>query len=249
MKFIRYSAGGHATYGILDGDTVIEISGPPTGRYTETGASAPLSSVQLLAPIIPGDVYAMAVNFKSHTGGAPAPTQPEPFLKPASSICGTDSNITLPADAGKVDEEGEMVVVIGRRMRNVSIEDALSYVLGYTIGHDISAREWQAGDTSWWRAKGSDSFSPIGPFIETDYDPHGKNIFVTVNGEEVQNCNTGEMIFNTQECLSFISRTNTLEPGDIVFTGTSGVTSRLQSGDDLITKIDGLGELHNTISD
>ena len=249
MKFVRYSTGGHATYGILDGDTVNEISGPPTGRYTETGASAPLSSVQLLAPILPGDVYAMAVNFHSHTGGAPAPTQPEPFLKPSSSICGPDSTVTLPANAGKVDEEGEMVVVIGRRMRNASAEDALSYVLGYTIGHDISAREWQSGDRSWWRAKGSDSFSPIGPFIETDYDPHGKNIVVTIDDEEVQNCNTQEMIFSTQECLSFISRTNTLEPGDIVFTGTSGVTSRLRAGDNLVTKIDGLGELHNSISD
>ncbi len=249
MKFVRYSAGGHASYGILDGDTVNEISGPPTGRYTETGARAPLSSVQLLAPILPGDVYAMAVNFKSHTGGAPAPTKPEPFLKPASSICGPDSTIKLPVNAGKVDEEGEMVVVIGRRMRKVSPDDALSYVLGYTIGHDISAREWQAGDASWWRAKGSDSFSPIGPFIETDYDPHGKNIMVTVDGEEVQNCNTDEMIFNTQECLSFISQTNTLEPGDIVFTGTSGVTSRLRAGDILVTAIEGLGELRNSVSD
>lgn len=248
MKFIRYSAGGHATHGILDGDTVIEISGPPTGRYTETGASASLSSVQLLAPIAPGDVYAMAVNFHSHTGGAPAPTQPEPFLKPSSSIVGPDSTVVLPAKAGKVDEEGEMVVVIGRRMRRVSAGDALSYVLGYTIGHDISAREWQSGDTSWWRAKGSDSFSPIGPYIETDYDPNGKSIVVTVNGEEVQNCNTEEMIFNTQECLSFISQTNTLEPGDIVFTGTSGVTSRLQPGDTLVTAIDGLGELRNVVA-
>lgn len=249
MKFVRYSAAGHATYGILDGDTVNEISGPPTGRYSETGASAALSSVQLLAPIIPGDVYAMAVNFKSHTGGAPAPTQPEPFLKPSSSICGPDSAIRLPSNAGKVDEEGEMVVVIGRRMRDVSPEEALEYVLGYTIGHDISAREWQAGDTSWWRAKGSDSFSPIGPFIETDYDPQGKNIVVTVDDEEVQNCNTDEMIFNTQECLSFISKTNTLEPGDIVFTGTSGVTSRLRAGDTLVTTIEGLGQLRNTVSD
>jgi 2-keto-4-pentenoate hydratase/2-oxohepta-3-ene-1,7-dioic acid hydratase in catechol pathway len=249
MKFVRYSAGGHANYGILDGDTVQEISGPPTGRFTETGATAPLSSVQLLAPIIPGDVYAMAVNFKSHTGGAPPPKYPAPFLKPSSSICGPDSAIVLPANAGKVDEEGEMVVVIGRRMRKVSADDALSYVLGYTIGHDISAREWQAGDSSWWRAKGSDTFSPIGPFIETDYDPHDKNIVVTVDGEEVQNCNTEEMIFNTQECLSFISQTNTLEPGDIVFTGTSGVTSRLRAGEVLVTAIQGLGELRNTISD
>lgn len=248
MKFVRYSAGGHATHGILDGGTVIEISGPPTGRYTETGASASLSSVQLLAPVVPGDVYAMAVNFHSHTGGAPAPTQPEPFLKPASSIVGPDSTVVLPANAGKVDEEGEMVVVIGRRMRKVSADDALSHVLGYTIGHDISAREWQSGDRSWWRAKGSDSFSPIGPYIETDYDPHGKSIVVTVNGEEVQNCNTEEMIFNTQECLSFISQTNTLEPGDIVFTGTSGVTARLRAGDTLITAIDGLGELRNVVA-
>ncbi|MDA1256660.1 MAG: fumarylacetoacetate hydrolase family protein [Chloroflexi bacterium] len=248
MKFVRYSAAGHATHGILDGDTVLEISGPPTGRYTETGATASLSSVQLLAPIVPGDVYAMAVNFHSHTGGAPTPTQPEPFLKPSSSVVGPGSMVVLPANAGKVDEEGEMVVVIGRRMRNVSADDALSYVLGYTIGHDISAREWQSGDRSWWRAKGSDTFSPIGPFIETDYDPHGKNIVVTVNGEEVQNCNTEEMIFNTQECLSFISKTNTLEPGDIVFTGTSGVTSRLRAGDSLVTSIDGLGELHNSIA-
>lgn len=248
MKFVRYSAGGHASHGILDGDTVIEISGPPTGRYIETGASAALSSVQLLAPIVPGAVYAMAVNYRSHTGGAPAPTQPEPFLKPVSSITGPDATVVLPENAGKVDEEGEMVTVIGRRARGVSVEQALDYALGYTIGHDISAREWQSGDTSWWRAKGSDTFTPIGPFIETDYDPAGKSIVATVNGEEVQSCNTEEMIFNTQACISFISQTNTLQPGDIILTGTSGVTAQLHPGDVLVTSIEGLGSLRNPIA-
>ncbi len=248
MKFVRYSAGGHASHGILDGDTVIEISGPPTGRYIETGASAALDSVQLLAPILPGTIYAMAVNFRSHTGGAPAPTQPEPFLKPVSSIVGPDATVVLPENAGKVDEEGEMVTVIGRRARVVSAEEALDYVLGFTIGHDISAREWQSGDRSWWKAKGSDTFTPIGPFIETDYDPAGKSIVATVNGEEVQSCNTEEMIFNTQACISFISQTNTLQPGDIILTGTSGVTAQLHPGDVLVTSIEGLGSLRNPIA-
>ncbi|MFW6174871.1 MAG: fumarylacetoacetate hydrolase family protein [Chloroflexota bacterium] len=247
MRFVRYSAGGHATHGILDGETVIEISGPPTGGYVETGATASLSSVQLLAPIQPGKILAMAVNYQSHTGGAPAPTRPEPFYKPPSSVIGPDAPVIIPQDAGKVDEEGELVAVIGQRARNVSKESALDYVLGYTIGHDISAREWQAGDKQWWRAKGSDTFSPIGPWIDTDVDPTGLDIRVTVNGEEVQHCHSSEMIFDTAYAISDISKYVTLEPGDLLFTGTSGVTAQLQRGDVLVTSVQGIGELTNPI--
>jgi 2-keto-4-pentenoate hydratase/2-oxohepta-3-ene-1,7-dioic acid hydratase in catechol pathway len=162
-------------------------------------------------------------------------------------VVGPDDAIALPREAGRVDYEGELVALIGRLCRSVSVEEALDYVFGYTCGNDVSARQWQRGDLQWWRAKGSDTFSPIGPFIATDLDPADLELRTRLNGREVQTTNTGALIHSVAALVSFASRAMTLEPGDLVFTGTPGETGDLSDGDVVEVEISGIGVLHNPV--
>ena len=251
MKYARFEADGRTTHGIVAGDEVREISDSPLNDHSETGAVHRLSDVTLLAPIArPGKIMAMALNYRSHLHGAPPPSRPEPFYKTATSVVGPGETVVLPADFQHVDMEAELVVVIGKNAKNVSEADALDYVLGYTCGNDVSEREWQSGsgkDVQWWRAKSADTFSPIGPVIETDIDPTDVEIRGSVNGVEGQKCHTSEMIFNVVQAISFISRYVTLEPGDLIFTGTAGAPPALKSGDVTEVEIAGIGTLSNPV--
>ena len=248
MKIARFEADGKISYGLVEGDAVKVISGSPFGEYTETGATHPLSSVRLLAPVPrPGKILAMALNYRSHVGGETEPSRPEPFFKTATSIIGPGDDIVIPPDTDQVHEEGELVAVIGRRARNVSEAEALDYVLGYTCGNDVSARDWQQADTQWWRAKSADTFGPIGPFIETDLDPTAQAISVRLNGTEVQHCDSAEMIFGVAATIADVSKYVTLEPGDLLFTGTSGSTSQIVAGDVVEVEISGIGTLRNPV--
>lgn len=245
MKFVRFSAGGSNSYGIVDGDTVKAISGPGYSDYTETGATHALADVILLAPVEPNKMLAMALNYGSHLHDAPAPERPEPFLKSETSLAGTGDTIRIPSDSEKVDAEAELVVVIGKTATNVSLEDAMDHVFGYSCGNDVSARDWQASDTSWWRAKSSDTFSPIGPWIVTGIDPTNLDIEGRINGVAAQNCNTSEMIHDIPKTISFISKYMTLEPGDCIFTGTSGTAGQIKPGDTVEVEISQIGTLSN----
>ncbi len=251
MKYARFEAAGKAAYGIVDGEDVREISGTPFDDYSETGTSHRLEEVKLLAPAPrPAKIMAMALNYGSHLHGAPPPARPEPFYKTSTSIIGPGDHVVLPPDSRRVDMEAELVAVIGRLTKNVSEADALDYVLGYTCGNDVSEREWQSGDDSdvqWWRAKSSDTFSPIGPYIVTGLDPTDIRIHGRVNGVEGQNCHTSEMIYGVAEAISFISRYVTLEPGDMLFTGTSGAPPSLKPGDVTEVEIEGIGILSNPV--
>ena len=219
------------------------------------GEALPLDSVRLLAPLArPGKLLAAAVNYPSHvagsqamTGLSEAPKQPELFLKPSSSIIGPEEAIVLHRDSGRVDYEGELVAVVGRRCRGVSAEQALAYVFGYTCGNDVSARHWQRDDLQWWRAKGSYTFSPIGPYIATGLDPAALELRTRLNGREVQAVNTGSLIHGVAALVSCASRVMTLEPGDLVFTGTPGETGRLSEGDAVEVEIGGIGVLRNAV--
>ena len=248
MRIARFEAEGTISYGLVDGDAVRVISGSPFGEFTETGDAHALPSVRLLAPVPrPGKILAMALNYRSHVGGAPEPTRPQPFFKTATSIIGPEEDIVIPPGTQRVDEEGELVAVIGGRARNVSESEALDYVLGYTCGNDVSARDWQREDTQWWRAKSSDTFSPTGPFIVTGLDPTDVTICVRLNGAEVQHCDSAEMIFGVAYTIADLSRYVTLEPGDLLFTGTSGTTSQIGAGDVVEVDISGIGTLRNTV--
>lgn len=247
MRFVRFEADGRASYGILDGDTIKEISGAPFDGHTETGSTHPLSSVRLLAPAQPRKMLAMALNYGSHLHGADAPSRPEPFFKTHTSVIGPEDPIVLPRDSEKVDAEAELVVVIGKVAKNVSVDEALSYVFGYTCGNDVSARDWQSADKSWWRAKSSDTFSPLGPWIETEIDGRNLDIRGRINGKQVQACNSSEMIFGIPETIADISKYLTLEPGDCLFTGTSGTAGQLHPGDVVEVEVQGIGSLRNPV--
>ncbi len=252
MKFIKFQKGDLKAHAVLDGETVKQISASPQNPWKETGQKYKLSEVKLLAPIEhPGKMLALALNYGTHLHGAARPSRPEPFYKNYNSIVGPGQAIIIPKDAGKIDMEAELVVVIGKEAHNVSENDALKHVLGYTCGNDVSAREWQGGPTAdkqWWRAKSSDTFGPIGPWIETDIaDPSKLTIIGRVNGKEGQRCIASEMIFNVPQAVSFISRYVTLNPGDMIWTGTSGSTPQLKPGDTTEVEIAGIGLLSNPV--
>lgn len=247
MRIARVRADGRVSTAIVRGRRVHLVRGGPFGRLEETGEAYPLSRVQLLVPVQPRKIVAIGLNYRSHVGDRPAPVRPEPFLKATSSLIGPGDAIVLPRDAGRVDEEGEVVAVIGRRARNLAEADVDAVVLGYTCGNDVSARDWQRDDMQWWRAKSADTFTAVGPWIETELDPKRIELRVTLNGAVVQEASTAQLIHSVRSCIAVISSAMTLEPGDLVFTGTPGATSQLAHGDTVSVEIVGLGTLTNPV--
>ena len=248
MKFARYEIAGDVSYGVVEGDSVARITGTPFGKYEATEETHPLSDVKLLAPCDPGKVIAIGLNYASHLGDMKPPEVPEPFLKTPSAVIGPGGPIVIPSGARQVEEEGELTVVIGRRCKGATRENALSYVLGYTCGNDVSAREWQDGDLQWWRAKSSDTFAPLGPYIATDIDPGNLNLQARVNGEVEQDSNTSDLIHGVPRLVEFVSAVMTLEAGDVIMTGTPGHTGGLNPGDTVEIEIEGIGVLSNTVA-
>jgi len=254
MLFARFLHGVRPSYGIVEGERVRPLRGDLFGRYRVFGDSLPLAGLRLLPPVRPGNILAAAVNYPSHVasgravlGDARTPEKPELFLKPPSAVIGPDDPIVLPPDAGRVDYEGELVAVIGRPCRRVAPDQALEFVFGYTCGNDVSARHWQRGDLQWWRAKGSDTFAPIGPFLATGLDPADLELRTRLNGREVQRAGTSALIFSLAELVSFASHAVTLQPGDLIFTGTPGETAPLTAGDVVEVEIEGIGVLRNPV--
>ena len=244
MRLARIQYEGNPVYAVIEGDEIALIEGDPFGTHTATGTRLPLDGATLLYPTTPTKIVAMAVNYRSH--GDPVAT-PQPFLKTPSALIGPGQSIVLPPDAGRVDEEGEVVAVIGRRAKGISPEDIGPYIFGYTCGNDVSAREWQKNDVQWWRGKSSDTFAVVGPWIETDLDPEAIAFRARVNGETVQDAHTSELVFGIRECVSFISQVMTLEPGDLVYTGTPGATASISAGDVVEIEVEGIGVLRNPV--
>ena len=254
MLFARFRYRDREAYGIVEDDRIRPIQGDPFGDRRALDEALPLADITLMAPVRPGKILAAAVNSPSHVasgrailGDAQAPKQPELFLKPSSSVIGPEEAIVLPPGAGRVDYEGELVAVIGRPCRHVSPDQALQFVFGYTCGNDVSARHWQRGDLQWWRAKGSDTFAPIGPFIATGLNPAHLELRTRLNGRQVQSSNTAALIFSLAQLVSWASQVMTLEPGDLLFTGTPGETGALTPADIVEVEIDGIGVLRNPV--
>lgn len=255
-RFARFRVGDSTAYGVVEGDRVRELEGDPFGDRVKTDRTHALKDVTLLAPTQPTQVFALAGNYRSHLGQKEIPPLfriPQPFLKPLSCLIANGETIVIPADApGPIDAEGELVIVIGKRASKVSKEDALKYVLGVTCGNDVSDRHWQNDegdkDVQWWRAKGADTFGPVGPFIASGLDYDNLLMRVRVNGEVKQEERTSNMIHNVAETVSFISRYVTLHPGDLIFTGTSGETPSLHPGDVVEIELEGVGVLRNPVA-
>lgn len=250
-KYVRYRSGSGVSYGILDGDTVREISGGLFGSRTPTGVTHSLSDVKLCFPCEPGKIFAVGLNYRSHLAGRPQPPHPEIFYKPVSALLDPGEPIVLPRESTDVHYEGELVVVVGKRLRDASPEEARDAIFGVTCGNDVSERNWQHGagkDLQWWRAKGSDTFAPLGPAIVTGIDYGNLNLETRLNGEAVQKQTTADLIFDCPSILSRISGWVTLLPGDIVYTGTPGSTRKMSKGDVVEVEIEGIGVLRNPVA-
>ena len=256
MRWVRYEADGRVSYGILDGDEVEEVSGSPFDTYTQTGNRRAFDSVKLLVPVVPVTFYAAGINYEAHVREAAALLGHEPNLPTKADIGYRANNaliahgepIVVPRDATeKVHYEGELVVVVGKKAKNLSEDQAFSCVLGYTIGNDVSERTWQASDRTMWRAKNTDTFKPMGPWIETDADPAQMRTTVRLNDRVVSEFDTNNMVFGIAAYISAMSRYLTLYPGDVIWMGTDGASEDLVAGDVVDVEISGVGVLSNPI--
>lgn len=245
--YVRYEHRGKRAYGLLEKDTIREIRGGLFGKQTPTGAKVNLADVRLLYPCEPTTVLAVGLNYKSHLGTRPVPTKPELFFKPLTSLVEPGGEIVIPPGAQNVHYEGEFVIVMGKTARQVKESEALPYVFGYTCGNDVSERDWQKGDLQWWRAKGADTFGPLGPAIVTGLEYHPSRLQTRVNGEVKQSQLLSDLLFDVPAIVSFASQHVTLHPGDVIYTGTPGSTTAMKPGDVVEVEIEGIGVLRNRV--
>jgi 2-keto-4-pentenoate hydratase/2-oxohepta-3-ene-1,7-dioic acid hydratase in catechol pathway len=250
MRFIRYQyAREEPRPGWVIGGRVGPLEGNIFGEFRREEASIPLEDVRLLSPIMPGKIICVGRNYAAHAKelGNEVPEVPLLFFKPPSSVIGPGETIFLPPQSQRVDHEAELVVVIGRRGRWIPIEDAYHHIFGYTIGNDVTARDLQRRDGQWTRAKGFDTFCPLGPWIETEFDASDAVLTCYVNGEMRQMASTRDMVFHLRQLIAFASSFLTLEPGDIIMTGTPSGVGPLSPGDVVDINIEGIGNLKNPV--
>ncbi len=257
MHIVRFTTQGKIKYGELDDNVIRGITGNPFSNKNSARHSLKfdqnsylLSAVKLLAPCQPSKIVAVGLNYHSHAAEVKlsVPTVPLIFLKPSTAVIGPDETIILPPSYGRVDYEGELGIVIGRRAKNVHRDEAKNHVFGYTCVNDVSERHIQKADVQWTRAKGFDTFAPIGPWIETGIDPGDLRVETYLNGELRQSARTTDLIFGIDELIEFISGVMTLLPGDIISTGTPSGIGRMNPGDVVEVTIEKIGTLRNYVS-
>jgi 2-keto-4-pentenoate hydratase/2-oxohepta-3-ene-1,7-dioic acid hydratase in catechol pathway len=249
MRIVRYSRQGEVGFGILEGDTVAPISPHPFGAFEYTGERVDAGQVRLLAPVLPSKVVAIGRNYAEHAREqeAEVPAEPMIFLKPSTAVIGPDDPIVRPEGVGQVDYEGELAVVVGKLVRRLAPPDAIQAVLGFTCANDVTARDLQRSDGQWTRAKGFDTFCPLGPWIETDLDSSDLAVSTLVNGEVKQQARTSQLEHGVAELLAFVSRVMTLLPGDVLLTGTPAGVGPLEPGDRVEVEVEGIGVLANQV--
>jgi 2-keto-4-pentenoate hydratase/2-oxohepta-3-ene-1,7-dioic acid hydratase in catechol pathway len=250
VRVIRYQFKDETPrYGWILDDKIGEIEGDPFGEYRRLPADRPLADVRLLAPCTPGKIVCVGRNYVEHAKelGNEVPKVPLIFLKPPSAVINPGDAIVLPLQSQQVEHEAELGVVMGRRGHGITAEKARDFILGYTIGNDVTARDLQRSDGQWTRAKGFDTFCPFGPWIDTDFDPVDALITCKVSGQPRQLASTRDMIFGVGTLIAFISSVMTLEPGDLVLTGTPAGVGPLNAGDEVLVEIEELGALSNPV--
>ena len=249
MRIVRYSRQGEVGFGILEGETVAAISPHPFGAFEYTGEPLPAAELRLLAPVLPSKVIAIGRNYAEHARelGNEVPPEPMIFLKPSTSVIGPGDPIVRPEGVGQVDFEGELAVIVGKLARRLEPADAIQAVLGFTCANDVTARDLQRSDGQWTRAKGFDTFCPLGPWIETDLDSSDLAISTLVNGEVKQQARTSQLERGVADLLAFVSRVMTLLPGDVLLTGTPAGVGPLEAGDRVEVEVEGIGVLANEV--
>jgi 2-keto-4-pentenoate hydratase/2-oxohepta-3-ene-1,7-dioic acid hydratase in catechol pathway len=251
----RYRLDGAFHHGRLEGDVFARLAGPPWESRSETGDRDPRSRVELLAPVQPTKIVCIGLNYRAHISESTTtvatedgvPQEPLMFLKPPSAVIGPGQAIHHPDGVTRMDPEGEMGVVIGLRARRVSAAAAMDYVLGITCANDVSARNFQRQDGQWTRAKGFDTFAPLGPWIAIGLDPRGLRVECRVNGEVRQRGDTADLLFPVPFLIQHISHIMTLEPGDVILTGTPAGVAPIVAGDVVEVEVEGVGVLENRV--
>ena len=257
MRIARFVKGDGVAYGVVEGEaaqTIAELYGHPFGIDPSgvrlTGQRYPLAEVRLLAPVLPSKVVAVGKNYAEHVRemGSELPAEPVLFLKPSTSVTGPGDRIAYPVKlTDRVDYEGELAVIIGRLCRDVPKERAYDVIFGYTCANDVTARDLQLRDGQWTRAKGFDTFCPLGPWMETATDPSDLGITTTVNGEVRQHARTRELLWDVPSLIEYVSAVMTLLPGDVLLTGTPEGVGSLTDGDEVSVTVESIGTLTNKV--
>ena len=253
MRLARIAHPDGVAFVTIDGsegaERAREIADHPFGTPTYTGRAWPLADTRLLAPILPSKVVAVGRNYADHAAemGNDVPTSPIIFLKPSTSVIGPRAAIQLPPSSERVDYEGELAVVIGRPCRDVKAENASSVILGYTVANDVTARDQQRSDVQFTRAKGYDTFCPLGPWIETELDPSDLFVRTELDDEITQDGRTADMVFTVAEIVEFVSAVMTLLPGDVLLTGTPAGVGPMTAGQTVSVTVEGIGTLTNSV--
>ncbi len=261
MKYLRFSTGLNTEptappatpgvfWGVLEGEQVRALDGPPFGEHHTTGQAYKLDQVRLLPPCWPSKIICVGRNYVAHAKELDhdVPTSPLIFSKPPSSLIAHGDTIQYPEDVGRLDYEGEIAIVMGRRLRHLRADEpGASYIFGYTCLNDVTGRDLQNKDGQWTRAKGFDTFCPLGPVIATDLDPTQLEVRSFLNGQQKQQGHVSQMIFNFDVVLRYISRVMTLEPGDVIATGTPAGVGPMVTGDTVEVAIEGIGVLRNKV--
>jgi 2-keto-4-pentenoate hydratase/2-oxohepta-3-ene-1,7-dioic acid hydratase in catechol pathway len=254
MRFIKFTAAAQSSWGILEGDRIAAISGEPFDKFERTGRAYALAEVKIEVPLIPRTFYCAGLNYVRHLKEAAdkrdevpnIPTRAEIGYRAQNALIAHDEDVVIPHDATEqIHYEGELVVVIGRKANHLSEKDALSSVFGYTIGNDVSERTWQREDRTFWRSKNTDTFKPMGPWIETEVDLDAMHTNVRLNGEVRTSFRTNDMLFGVAHFISTMSRYLTLYPGDVIWMGTDGSSPNIKAGDMVEVEITGIGTLRN----
>ena len=257
MRLVRYHIASAAQdvslqpqFGWFLDDKIGPIEGSPFAEFSRLEATLPLDEVTLLPPVIPSKLICVGRNYVAHARehDAEVPDVPLLFLKPPSAVIGPGETIVLPPQSQQVEHEAELVVVIGRRGRWIAPEEVQDHILGYTVGNDVTARDLQFRDGQWSRAKGFDTFCPIGPWIETEFDPADAVVTCHVNGELRQMASTRDMVFGVRQLVAYASTVMTLEPGDLIMTGTPAGVAPLVDGDVVEVAVEGIGALSNPVA-
>ena len=256
MRWARFEHDGAAAYGIVEDDCIEGVEGTPFGQFRRTGVRHPIVGIDWLPPVAPPTFYCVGLNYAEHIvmeaklrGVEPVlPTKPDVGYRAQSALVGHLAPIVLPADAtNRVEYEGELACVVGRTAKHLTRSDALDCLLGFTIGNDVSERSWQAEDRTLWRAKNTDTFKPMGPWIETDFDLEAALTRIQVNGQQVIEFPTNRMIFGVVDYLVEITKYITLQPGDVIWMGTEGHADPIRPGDTVDIEITGIGTLSNPV--
>ena len=247
-KYVRFEYDGNVSYGVLEDETIHTLRGDVFESVERSGRTVSLGDVRLLPPSAPKKVVAIGFNYGSHLPEGVEPgAEPGVFDKHTTSLIPHDAEITYYKDSTNLHYEGEMVLIIGKTAKSVPVEEADEYIFAVAPGNDVTDRDWQSNDLQWFRAKGADTFGPVGPVMAAGTNYNDLQLQTRVNGEVKQSQRTSDLIFNPARIVSFVSRYVTLEAGDMIFTGTPGSTSAIEPGDVVEIELEGVGVLRNTV--